>query len=83
MVTVRLAGCSRSGVQRQLWAACAHRRHGTKITMYAHRQTIGDYETMRKDPAPRPYLQQALTIAKFEPGMYEVVETYRPGDSTP
>jgi hypothetical protein len=23
-----------------------------------------------------PYLQQALAIAKFDPGMYEVVETY-------
>jgi hypothetical protein len=31
---------------------------------------------MRKDPAPLPYLQEALTIAKFEPGMYEVVETF-------
>jgi hypothetical protein len=27
-------------------------------------------------------LQQALTIARFEPGMYEVVETYVPGDAT-
>jgi hypothetical protein len=33
---------------------------------------------MRKDPAPLPYLQQALTIAKFEPGMYEVVGTHAP-----
>jgi hypothetical protein len=35
---------------------------------------------MRKDPAPLPYLQQALTIAKFEPGMYEVIESYLPDD---
>jgi hypothetical protein len=28
-----------------------------------------------------PYLQEALTIAKFEPGLYEVVETFLPGDS--
>jgi hypothetical protein len=27
-------------------------------------------------PPPLPYLQQALAIAKFDPGMYEVVETY-------
>jgi hypothetical protein len=33
---------------------------------------------MRKNPAPAPYLQEALTIARFEPGMYEVVETYQP-----
>jgi hypothetical protein len=25
-----------------------------------------------------PYLQRALTIAKFEPGTYEVVETFLP-----
>jgi hypothetical protein len=44
--------------------------------MYAQRRTTEDYEAMRKDPAPLPYLQEALTIAKFEPGMYEVVETF-------
>jgi hypothetical protein len=32
--------------------------------------------TMRANSAPLPYLQQALAIAKFDPGMYEVVETY-------
>jgi hypothetical protein len=31
---------------------------------------------MRENPAPLPYLQEALEIAKFDPGMYEVVETY-------
>jgi len=49
---------------------------GTKVTMYAQWRSVEDYEAMRKNPAPLPYLQQALTIAKFEPGMYEVVETY-------
>ena len=33
---------------------------------------------MRRDPGPLPFLQEALTFAKFEPGMYEVVETYAP-----
>ena len=42
-----------------------------------------DYEAMRKDPAPLPYLQQALMIAKFEPGMYEVIESYLPGGKVP
>jgi Antibiotic biosynthesis monooxygenase len=51
---------------------------GTKVTMYAQWRTIEDYETMRKDPAPLTYLQEALTIAKFESGMYEVVETFSP-----
>src|SRR5258705_7946691 len=49
---------------------------GTKVTMYAQWRTIEDYETMRKNPAPLPYLQEARPIAKFEPGMYEVVETF-------
>jgi hypothetical protein len=44
--------------------------------MYAQWRSIEDYEAMRADPAPLPYLQQALTIATFEPGMYEVVQTY-------
>ena len=46
--------------------------------MYAQWRTIEDYEAMRKDPAPLPYLQEALTIARFEPGMYEVVESFEP-----
>jgi quinol monooxygenase YgiN len=46
---------------------------GTKVTMYAQWRSIADYEAMRADPAPLPYLQQALAIAQFEPGMYEVV----------
>jgi quinol monooxygenase YgiN len=53
---------------------------GTKVTMYAQWRTIEDYEAMRKDPTPLPYLQQALAIAKFEPGMYEVVESYSAPD---
>ncbi len=49
---------------------------GTKVTMYAQWRTIEDYEAMRRDPAPLPFFQEALTIATFEPGMYEVVETF-------
>lgn len=51
---------------------------GTRVAMYAQWRTIEDYEAMRKDPAPLPYLQEALTMAKFEPGMYDVVETFAP-----
>jgi quinol monooxygenase YgiN len=51
---------------------------GTKVTMYAQWRTTEDYEAMRKDPTPLPYLQEALTIARFEPGMYEVVESFEP-----
>src|SRR5258707_11568302 len=49
---------------------------GTKVTMYAQWRSVEDYQAMRENPAPLPYFQQALTIAKFDPGMYEVVETY-------
>jgi quinol monooxygenase YgiN len=53
---------------------------GTKVVMYAQWRSIEDYQAMRENPAPLPYLQQALALAKFEPGMYEVVETYSPDD---
>jgi len=49
---------------------------GTKVTMYAQWRSAEDYQAMRENPAPLPYFQEALTIAKFDPGMYEVVETY-------
>lgn len=49
---------------------------GTKVTMYAQWRSVEDYQAMRENPAPLPYLQQALAIAKFEPGMYEVVATH-------
>ena len=51
---------------------------GTKVTMYAQWRSNEDYQTMRKDPAPLPYFIQALEIAKFEPGMYEVVQSFSP-----
>jgi hypothetical protein len=31
-----------------------------------------------RTPAPLPFLQEALTIAKFEPGVYDVVRTFTP-----
>ena len=49
---------------------------GTKVTMYAQWRSIEDYQAMRADPTPLPYLRQALAIASFEPGMYEVVEIF-------
>jgi hypothetical protein len=51
---------------------------GTKVTMYAQWQSLADYEAMREDPGPVPYLREALTMAKFEPGTYEVVESFAP-----
>lgn len=37
-----------------------------------------DYEAMRRDARPRHYLEEALTIAKFMPGVCEVVGRFLP-----
>jgi len=52
---------------------------GTKVTMYAQWRSMEDYQNMRNNPTASPYLQQALEIATFDPGMYEVVKTFLPG----
>jgi quinol monooxygenase YgiN len=58
-------------------SASLHRGlNGTKVTMYAQWRSVEDYEAMRRNPVPLPYLQQALAIAKFDPGMYEIVKTF-------
>jgi quinol monooxygenase YgiN len=60
-------------------SASLHRSlDGTKVTMYAQWRSAEDYQAMRQDPAPLPFLQEALAIARFEPGMYEVVQTFAP-----
>src|SRR5215510_7593706 len=51
---------------------------GTKVTMYAQWRSAEDYQSMRRDPGPLPFLEEALTIAKFEPGLYEIVHTFSP-----
>jgi quinol monooxygenase YgiN len=52
---------------------------GTKVTMYAEWRSNEDYQAMRENPAPLPYLRRALAIAKFEPAIYEVVQTFSAG----
>jgi quinol monooxygenase YgiN len=54
---------------------------GTKVTMYAQWRSEEDYLAMRGDSTPIPYLKQALAIATFEPGMYEVVQTFSPAST--
>jgi quinol monooxygenase YgiN len=54
---------------------------GTKVTMYAQWQSPEAYQALREDPGSRPYLERALAIATFEPGMYEVVQTFLPTGS--
>jgi quinol monooxygenase YgiN len=51
---------------------------GTKVTMVAQWRSAEDYQAMRNDPAPLPFLQEALTIAKFDPGMYHIAHTFAP-----
>ena len=58
-------------------SATLHRSiDGTKVTMVAQWRSAEDYQAMRNDPTPLPFLHEALTIAKFDPGMYEVVQTF-------
>jgi hypothetical protein len=44
--------------------------------MYALWRSQEDYQAMREDPAPLPYLQRALAISTFDPGMYEIVQVF-------
>ena len=58
-------------------SATLHRSlDGTKVAMYARWRSREDYQAMRDNPGPLPYLKQALTISKFEPGMYEAVQEF-------
>lgn len=51
---------------------------GTRVTMRAEWASLDDYEAMRRDPAPLRYFEEALSIAKFDPGLYEVVRRFEP-----
>ena len=66
-------------------AAALHRSlDGTKVTMYAQWRTPEDYERMRARPDASPFLAEALTMARFDPGFYEVTDVFTPegmGDS--
>jgi quinol monooxygenase YgiN len=58
-------------------SAVLHRSiDGTKVTMYAQWQSVEHYQAMRANPIASPYLDQALAIAKFDPGMYQVVKVF-------
>jgi quinol monooxygenase YgiN len=58
-------------------SASLHRSlDGKRVAMYAQWKSIEDYNRMRANPTASPFLEQALKIASFEPGMYEVVEIF-------
>lgn len=63
-------------------SAALHRSlDGKKVTMYAQWRSAEDYQAMRQNPGPRPFLEEALTFATFEPGIYEIVQTFLPVES--
>jgi quinol monooxygenase YgiN len=60
-------------------SASLHRSlDGTRVVMYAQWRSQGDYEAMRRNPSASPYTERALALARFELGMYEVVESFTP-----
>ena len=64
--------------------AALHRSlDGTKVTMYAQWATPEDYERMRARPDASPILAEALTIARFDPGFYEVTGVFSPDAGRP
>jgi quinol monooxygenase YgiN len=50
---------------------------GTKVTMCSRWRSEADYAAMRNDPRPLPFLREALTFARFEPGSYRVARTFK------
>ena len=60
-------------------SASLHRSlDGAKVVMYAQWRSVEDYQAMRSNPTASPYMQKALALARFELGMYEVVEIFAP-----
>jgi quinol monooxygenase YgiN len=52
--------------------------NGTKVTMYAQWRSLAHDQAMREAPNASRLFAQALSIATFDPGMYEVVRTFTP-----
>lgn len=67
---------------RQASGFIASRLHrsldGRRVAMYGQWRSMADYEAMRADPRPRSYLEEALSMATFEQGSYEVVANFSP-----
>ncbi len=61
-------------------SAALHRSiDGTKVTMYSQWKTAAHYrhyQAMLSGPDAPPYVARAMAIARFEPGMYEVVQVF-------
>jgi quinol monooxygenase YgiN len=62
-------------------SASLHRgTDGKKVTMYAQWASLADYQAMRQNPGAVPALEQALKLATFDFGMYEVAEIFLPDE---
>lgn len=61
-------------------SAALHRSlDGTKVTMYGQWESeehYRHYRATRSNPGAAPYVEQALAIAKFDPGTYEVAKVF-------
>ena len=61
-------------------SAALHRSvDGTRVTMYAQWKSAEHYQhyrSMLADPVASPYVAEALAIARYDPGMYEVVKVF-------
>jgi quinol monooxygenase YgiN len=61
-------------------SAALHRSvDGTRVTMYSQWKSAAHYQRYQatlSDPAAAPYVRRALAIARFEPGMYDVVKVF-------
>ena len=73
---VRATETSVRNVRGFISAALHSSLDGTKVAMYAQWRSVEDYQAMRENPGSLPYMQEALALATFEPGMYEVFETF-------
>lgn len=64
-------------------SATLHRSlDGTRVTMVATWRDAEAYAAMRRRPGV-PFLEEALAIATFEPGMYEIVRSFTPAVPEP
>ena len=61
-------------------SAALHRGvDGTRVTMYSQWTSAAHYQRYQSTlsgPDAAPYVAQVLAIARFDPGMYEVVEVF-------
>jgi quinol monooxygenase YgiN len=61
-------------------SAALHRSvDGTKVAMYAQWRSAEHYQryqSMRSNPGASTYVAEILAIARFDPGMYEVVQVF-------